>query len=236
MTASSATRHQPGDADDPARCLQPTALLDSDAPAVRDFARARTQGAIGPVDQAIKLYYAVRDEVFYDPYDIDLTPEGFRASVCLERGRGFCITKAGLLTAAARSLGIPARVGFADVKNHLATARLKQLMQTDVFYYHGYTEFHLNGRWVKATPAFNIGLCEKFRVLPLDFDGVTDSVFHPFDADNRRHMEYVADHGAYADIPFAEIKAIFDRYYPQLGHGRPGGDFAAEAAAETPSA
>lgn len=213
--------------------LAPAAYIDSDAPEIRAFASDRSRGANSPIERAIRLYYAVRDELPYDPYGLDMTPEGFRASRCLAVGRGFCITKAGLLAAAARSLGIPSRVGFADVRNHLATERLIKLMKTDVFLYHGFTELYLDGRWVKATPAFNIELCRKFRVLPLEFDGRQDSIFHPFDADNRRHMEYIADRGTFADIPFAEIKEVFETQYPALLKGRAHGDFAAEAAAET---
>ena len=213
--------------------LTPTYYIDSDNAAIQAFAREAAGGAADEVDRAVRLYYAVRDRIIYDPYAVELTPQGFRASDCLAKGRGFCVLKAALLAAVARAAGIPARIGFADVKNHLATERLKRLMQTDMFYYHGYTELYLRGHWVKATPAFNIELCRRFRVLPLEFDGMTDSVFHPFDADNRRHMEYVNDHGAFADMPFEEIRRVFHRVYPGMWQGQAaGGDFAAEAAAE----
>lgn len=218
----------------PGECLDATQFIDSDAAGVREFAARAVAGAQGEVAQAVRLYYAVRDGIVYDPYSVDVSEAGFRASSCLVRGRGFCITKAALLAAVARARGIPARVGYADVRNHLATERLRRLMGgTDMFYYHGYTELFLDGRWVKSTPAFNIELCERFRVLPLEFDGRADSIFHPFDADNRRHMEYVADRGTFADVPFAAIRENFRRYYPELVRtGAPGGDFAAEAGAE----
>lgn len=213
--------------------LSPTFYLDSDDPGIRAFAAAAVGDATDPTDKAVRLYYAVRDQIVYDPYSIEMKPEAFRASDCLAKGRGFCIFKAGLLAAVGRAAGVPSRVGFADVKNHLVTARLQALMKTDVFYYHGYTEFFLAGRWVKATPAFNIQLCEKFRVLPLEFDGRQDSIFHPFDADGRQHMEYVADRGSFADVPFEEIRDCFLAYYPKmLAKDGVGGDFAAEAAAE----
>jgi hypothetical protein len=64
---------------------------------------------------------------------------------------------------------------------------------------------------VKATPAFNLSLCTRFRVKPLEFDGMSDSLFHPFDEDNRRHMEYVRDRGSYADVPAEEIRRVFAR-------------------------
>ena len=219
--------------DDPADYLAPTRFLDFDVPAVAAFAEAAGGGEPDAKARAVRLYDRVRDAIRYDPYAIDLTPAGMRASRCLALGRGFCITKGVLLAACLRSQGVPARLGFADVRNHLATERLLALMGTDLFTYHGYVEAFLAGRWVKATPAFNIELCEKFRVLPLAFDGETDSVFHPFDADGRRHMEYVRDRGHFHDLPFAAILQNFREVYPRMvDGGGPGGDFAAEAAAE----
>jgi transglutaminase-like putative cysteine protease len=220
-------------ADDPAACLAATTLLDADHPEVRAFAATAIGDATDPVTRAVRLYYAVRDDLRYDPYAIDFTPAGFRASAVLARRRGFCVTKAGVLATVARSAGIPARLGFADVRNHLATARLRRMMGTDVFYYHGYTELWLDGAWRKATPAFNLELCRRFRVQPLEFDGRSDAIFHPYDADGRQHMEYLHDRGTRTDMPLDEIREAMQRYYPGLGTGAaPGGDFHAEAAAE----
>lgn len=215
-----------------AAMLQPTYFLDSDSPAIRAFAE-QAAGSGSERERAINLYLAVRDGFLYDPYSIRVVPEAFRASSCLTAGRGFCITKAVLLAAAARAVGIPARLGFADVKNHLATPRLLELMGTDVFHYHGYTGLFLDGRWVKATPAFNIELCRRFGIKPLDFDGTEDSIFHPFDEAGRQHMEYVREHGDYDDLPFEELAEMFRTVYPKIAGATPvGGDFAAEAEAE----
>jgi transglutaminase-like putative cysteine protease len=167
----------------------------------------------------VRLYEAVRDGIVYTPYCDFHDADTYRASATLARGSGFCVAKAALLAAAARAAGIPARVGFADVRNHLCTPRLRETMGTDVFYYHGYTELWLDGRWVKATPAFDRGLCERFGVRPLEFDGTADSLFHPYDASGRRHMEYVRDRGPHADVPVADIAAVFDREYPNLVRG-----------------
>lgn len=234
---SLAARPSP-DAERPDAYLASTYFLDHDNPSLRALAARAVGNARDEIDRAVRLYYAVRDGFIYDPYSMELRPEAFRASSVIERGRGYCVTKAVLLAAVARSAGIPARLGFGDVRNHLATERLRRLMGTDLFYYHGYVELWLDGRWVKATPAFNIELCRRFRVLPLEFDGRTDSVFHPFDADDRRHMEYVLDRGHRPDVPFEEIREAMLRLYPRLTQGaeRPGGDFAAEAAAENPNA
>ena len=172
--------------------LRPTALINADHPAVLRFAQAHGQADRPIREQAVSLYYAVRDGFRYDPYQLDLTRHGMMASRVLETGNGWCVTKAVLLAAACRALGIPARVGFADVRNHLSTARLRQTMKTDVFYWHGYTSIQLDGQWLKATPAFNIELCERFGLLPLEFDGYEDSIYHPFDRAGHRHMEYLA--------------------------------------------
>jgi transglutaminase-like putative cysteine protease len=201
--------------------LSPGEFIDSDHPAVREFAAAHSSGA-SDRERAVSLYYAVRDGVRYNPFLDFSQDDAYRASSTLERGEGFCVGKSALLAACARSIGIPARVGFADVKNHLTTPRLRQRMGTDLFIYHGYAELFLDGKWVKATPVFNGELCRRFRVKPLEFDGRADSIFHPFDEDDRRHMEYVNDHGSFADVPAERIQREFRAYYPNtftLGEG-----------------
>jgi len=193
--------------------LQPTQFIDYDNPEVLAFAKEKAGRIAEPTTQAVKLYYAVRDGIRYDPYAIDLTTEGMRASNTLAKMRGWCVAKAILLSACCRVNGIPARLGFADVKNHLSTKRLRQQMQTDIFYWHGYTSIYLNGEWIKATPAFNIALCEKFSLKPLEFDGKNDSVYHPFDLKGNRHMEYISYRGEFADVPLDEIIETFRREY-----------------------
>jgi transglutaminase-like putative cysteine protease len=214
--------------------LQPTALLDSDHPAVVAFA-ARHGGGADDRQRAVSLYYAVRDGFRYDPYRIDLSPDGMRASTVLANGFGWCVPKATLLAAACRAIGIPARVGFADVRNHLSTARMREVMQTDVFYWHGYAVLLLDGAWRKATPAFNRELCERFDLLPLEFDGRGDSLYHPFDRQGHRHMEYLADRGAFDDVPLARMAQDFARLYPRWAprHAEvAGADFAGDVEGE----
>jgi transglutaminase-like putative cysteine protease len=196
--------------------LAPTDLLDSDHPDVVAFARRHAVGATER-DRAVALYLAVRDRIRYDPYRIDLTPAGMRASTVIANGYGWCVPKAALLAAAARAAGIPARVGYADVRNHLSTERLRCTMGTDVFIWHGYVDLWLDGAWRKATPAFNVELCERFGLLPLDFDGVHDSLYHPYDRAGNRHMEYVAQRGSFDDMPLARIVADFAATYPAWG-------------------
>ena len=221
--------------DDLTACLQPTRFVDSDSPEVVAYARRAAGDAADDLEKARRLFLAVRDDLRYDPFLVGLDPEGYTASRTLARRAGFCTTKAAVLAAAARAEGIPARLGFADVKNHLTSPRLRQMMGTDVFAYHGYTELHLGDRWVKATPAFNLSLCTKAKILPLEFDGENDSIYHPFDLEGRRHMEYLRYRGVHLDIPFDDMMGCFAELYPmtaaKLAAARRGPDFESEVEA-----
>lgn len=197
-----------------AATLAPTPTLDSEHPAVQALVREHGQAA-DPRERAVALYGVVRDRIRYDPYRIDLSEAGMRASTVLALGHGWCVPKAVLLTAVYRAAGLPARLGFADVRNHMSTERLSRTMGTDVFAWHGYTEVWLGGHWLKATPAFNLSLCERFGLLPLAFDGRSDSIYHPYDKAGQRHMEYVRERGHFDDLPLAAIREDFARIYPQ---------------------
>lgn len=193
--------------------LKPTAIIDSDHPTVRAYARETVGDSADPVARAVRLYLAVRDGIRYDPYAPFYLPEHYQASKVLERGRSFCIPKAALLCALARAAGIPARIGFADVRNHLATRQLLDYLGSDLFVYHGYGDLFLEGKWVKATPAFNRELCERHHVPPLEFNGREDSLFHPYNRENKKYLEYVAYHGVHADVPVAEILVAWKQAY-----------------------
>lgn len=211
--------------------LKPGQFIDSDAPGIVAFARDEAGSSGDERERAIRLYHAVRDAILYDPY-VDYSDPGFyRASTVLERKRGYCVSKASLLAAVARAAGIPARVGYADVKNHMTSPRLHEKLKTDTYRWHSFTELFLEGRWVKATPAFNLALCQKLGVDPLEFDGRSDSLFQEYDPVGRRHMEYLQDRGSFADVPFDTITADFRIHYPAMMKGGIGGDFQQEAVA-----
>lgn len=213
--------------------LQPSPTIDFDNPVVADFASKSSGDSADPRNRAVSLYYAVRDSIRYDPYSMILSVEGLKASATLKVKRGWCVAKAILLAACCRSLGVPARLGFADVRNHLTTARLREVMKTDIFFWHGYTAIYLDGKWIKATPAFNIELCEKFRLRPLEFDGYNDSIYHPFDLDGKKHMEYLRYRGESADVPIDRIIDTFRREYTSDGSSLKEGDFDREVDIET---
>ena len=215
--------------------LQPGQFIDSDHPEVIAFAE-RNRGASADLrEQAVSLYYAVRDQVRYNPYTFSRDPQTLKASHALSAGESYCVPKALLLAACARHCGIPARIGLADVRNHLATPRLLALLRSEVFAMHGYTELYLAGRWVKATPAFNLALCRVFKVEPLAFDGLNDSVFHPCNQQGERYMEYLQDHGQFAELPLELFFSHLAACYPHFFNGEAlslGGDLQREASAQ----
>lgn len=215
--------------------LQPGIFIDSDHPAVEAFTEKALEGAgPTPIARAIALYYAVRDGLRYDPYSMDMAGVNFTASTIAKQKAAFCIPKAILLTACARAAAIPARIGYADVRNHLCSPKLKAAMAgNDLFMYHGYVEMHLEGKWVKSTPAFNLELCEKVGIEALGFNGRDDSMMHPFDKAGRQHMEYVQDHGHFFDHPHEHIQTTFKEVYGDLDIvlGDMKGDFSAEVSA-----
>jgi transglutaminase-like putative cysteine protease len=197
--------------------LAATSFIDAGHPTVRTFAERAVAEAASDRERISRLFTAVRDEIRYDPYQLSHEPQDYVASNVISRGAAFCIPKAVVLTAAARSLGIPARVGFSDVKNHLQSAKLAERMGTDVFVFHGYSELYVRGAWRKATPAFNAELCQRFGVPPLTFDGSADALLHPFAADGSAYMEYIRDRGVYADLPLGLILDVFATAYPGFG-------------------
>ena len=204
-------------ADNPS-LLAETEFIDHGHPAVVTFVEQALAevDARTPMETAIALFHSVRDRIRYDPYRCSRDPEAYRASAVAVSPTNWCVPKSVLLCAAARATGIPARLGFADVRNHLTSERLHAAMGTDVFMWHGYAELHLDGRWFKLSSAFNLDMCERFGVGVLSFDGTTDALMHPFDASGRRHMEYLRDHGSFDDLPLERILSDFDEFYPDF--------------------
>lgn len=198
--------------------LKPTPFVDSDAPEIREFTARALLSLTEPsaTAKAICLFDAVRDQIKYDPFNLGVTPDDYRASRIVGKASNYCVPKAILLTAALRAAGIPAAVGFADVRNHLNSPKLADLMGTDLFIYHGYVALWLDGRMFKVTPAFNTELCQRFGVKQLIFDGKSDALFHEFDVRNQRHMEYVNDRGWFADPPIETLLEDMRTTYPKL--------------------
>lgn len=196
--------------------LQPAEFVNSDSEDVIAFAQKAVGDSTDPIEKAVKLYYAVRDGFNYNPYDIDLNTEAMKASALLKRNYGYCVEKACLLAAAARVVGIPSRLGFAKVRNHIATEKLEERLRTNVLVFHGFTELFLDGKWVKATPAFNKSLCIKLNVDSLEFNGKEDSVFQSYSKEGGQFMEYLHDYGTFPDIPRDLFISELKKHYPHI--------------------
>ncbi len=199
--------------------LAATAFMDVDNPDLVAYANKVIEGLDKDADKAAALFLAVRDGLRYDPYSISHDPADYRASNVLGGSQKWCVSKAVLLAALTRSIGLPTRLGFSDVKNHLQTNKLSERMGSDLFTWHGYAVIWIDGKWRKASPAFNKELCERFGTKVLEFDGYNDALLHGFDEAGNRHMEYVLDRGQYQDLPFDEIMATFAEIYPTMVDG-----------------
>ncbi|MEM0996960.1 MAG: transglutaminase family protein [Bacteroidota bacterium] len=201
--------------------LTPGTFVDSDHPGVLAFAQQHTDPGQNLRERAVALFYAVRDGFRYNPYILHFKAEDMKASAFLHRTEGHCVDKANLYAAVCRAVGVPSRLHFANVRNHIGTARLEEFLKSDVLVFHGYAEVYLDGRWVVATPAFNRELCTRVGVAPLEFDGVQDALFQEYtaaqdDSGPRRFMEYLHDHGHFADWPRERFLATMKKHYGHL--------------------
>jgi transglutaminase-like putative cysteine protease len=196
--------------------LQPTEFLNFDNPTVREFAEKHSENAKTDTEKAVKLYYAVRDGWQYNPYILDLRREGLTASNLLTRNRGYCVEKAVLLAASARAVGVPSRLSFYIVRNHIATEKLEQKLKKNYLVFHGAAEVYLEGKWLKTTPAFNASLCKYLGVEPLEFDGTQDSIFQEYDKSGNVFMSYLHDYGAFGDLPYQLYLEELKKHYPHI--------------------
>ena len=187
------------------RYLRPTPTFDCDNESIKGKAQDLSAGQEKVADKAKSLFYFVRDEIKYNIYVLSDLPEYYRASRVLEVGEGFCIQKAVLLATLARAVGIPARLHLAAIRNHLMPDKLKELMGTNLFPSHGYAELYIEGKWVKATPAFDLKMCQQNGIIPVEFDGKNDAMFHSHNLDGKLHIEYIQDRGHFDDLPFDTI-------------------------------
>jgi len=186
--------------------LKPTSIVNSDHPTVRKKAQEVIRGQTEVSEKARSLFYFVRDHIKYNPYLPRYLPEHFRASSTLARWEGFCVQKASLLIALSRAVGIPARFHFVVLRNHLLPEKIAELLVSNVIPDHAFAEFHLEGKWVGVTPAFDLEMCRRYGIIPVEFDGKNEAKFHSQTQDGKLHIEYIVDRGTYADVPVSKIQ------------------------------
>jgi transglutaminase-like putative cysteine protease len=193
---------------EPNENLQPTPIIDSDHPEIKRRAWQLTENLPDTTARMKALFYYVRDEIRYNPYVPKYLPEHFRASRTLAQGLGYCVAKAVLLIALARAAGIPARLRMARIRNHRASAKIVNWMGSNVFNQHGYAELYHRGRWIKATPAFDLSMCQQLGLTPVEFDGTHDAVFAALTPEGQPQIEYLEDYGPVPDVPVANIRQM----------------------------
>ncbi len=186
--------------------LKETLFIDYSAPLIRETSSEIVGNLNDKKEIAVKLFYFVRDKIVYNPYTSFFKKEDYKSSVILKKGHGFCIQKAILLASFMRLNQIPTKLVFVDIKNYKAPDKLKNLFG-DTYFYHCYLKLFIKGKWVAATPTFNIEMCKKFGYIPTEFDGENDSLLSRFNVDGELTFEYVNKRGEFDDMPFDEVVA-----------------------------
>jgi len=198
--------------------LRSTEIIDYDTKSVGDKARELASGLETDRDKAVALYYFVRDQVRHNAYaplyDVTL----YKASVVLENANGICQQKAVLLSALARAVGIPARIGFVDVHDHQLSETFKQMIGgVNVFPLHGFAELLVDGKWLHVSPAYDIATCKRNGFVPVEFDGLSDAKDSTHTESGEPHMEHIRYHGPYEDFPWDHIQSYYKEWAGKLG-------------------
>jgi hypothetical protein len=159
---------------DPGADMQPFLELPEDFPAdVRDLAREKTAGAIGPYQQAMALQDFLRNNYTYD----EAAPAGhsddhlryflFRSKI------GYCEQFAGAFAAMARSLGLPARVAVGFTPG--AYDQPLDIFHVTTKEAHAWPEVHINGMgWVAFEPTPG-----RFEPNPTNYTGTYNPAANP---------------------------------------------------------
>jgi hypothetical protein len=57
-------------------------------------------------------------------------------------------------------------------------------------------------------------MCEENRIIPVEFDGKNDAIFHPYTLDGEPSIKYVTNYGHYDDLPLDKVADAWARGYP----------------------
>lgn len=196
--------------------LQETQFMNFKNDVIQENLQKLDLNGLSDTEKAIKLFQFVRDSSKYSVKGISFDPQIFVASNTLQRKSSFCIPKAVALATLGRAVGIPSRIHFVDFVNHRLTPELVDLWGTNIMAPHCFTEFYLEGKWVKATPALDRDTCETHDFILPEFDGQNDAILQPFDKNGKPHAEYIVDHGPFADVDLKFIKKVIENYYGNM--------------------
>jgi len=194
--------------------LRETTYLNYSHPSIGEFVKDINID-LSKKEIGVQLYFLVRDSFLYDPYHLNISHEGLKASNVLGKKRAWCVEKASLLATCARKFGIPSRLGYAIVTNHIGVEKLTSYLKREEIVFHGYVELYLENKWVKCTPSFDKQICRIANVTPLDWDGLQDSMFQEFDK-GKKFMEYLHFYGEFEDVPIKLMNEEMRKYYPHL--------------------
>lgn len=186
--------------------LRPTYIIDCEHPAIIDKSRELTRGLEDDIQKATSLFYFVRDKIKYNIYVSKYSTDHFKASNTLARGEGYCVQKAVLLDALARANAIPAALGFARLVNHLLPEKTVSWLGGNILPFHGYSELYIDGKWIRATPSFDLEMSERYGFIPADFNGKNDAWYPSHNREGKPHIEYVHHYGHfYDDLPIQQL-------------------------------
>lgn len=186
--------------------LEPTFFIDCDNAIIREKSQELTANIDETLEKARSIFYFVRDKIRYNVYSTRSEDSDFKASHILTKGEGYCVQKAVLLVALARAAYVPARLRFAEITIHHTARSLAEKRGSNVFPFHGLTDLYVNGRWVKATPTYNLEYCNKAGIAPVEFDGQSDALLPLSTLDGKPNVEYIQDRGFFDDLPLDQIR------------------------------
>ena len=154
---------------------------------------------------------------------VDDDPDHYRASYVATARRAYCVPKAVLLLAAARASIYSSRLSFAD-GTVLQTDTLRARMGST-----GDVRLLQLQRTVSSATAgsrrhrrSSAGLCARFGIAPIDFDGEHDALLHAFDSKGHQHMEYLRNDRGWYHVTFHRnrLQNSIIRYGPLVNHPR----------------
>ncbi len=163
-------------------------------------------------DKAIILFNFVRDEIDYKIPDHLLSGDFITASKLLRRGKGNCLQKSLILSALGRAAGIPTRLHFVDIINHIAPPNFVKMWGKKLNW-HCYMEFFIENEWIAANPDYPTTLCAAKGYPVVQFDGIHNAMLPALDLNDHMFIEYTQDHGWFADLPRLQMHWNYGKAY-----------------------